>query len=159
MKWSEDNESNRKQIEQGLDFLRGFFERKGSKISVMFDPTYQQEITYRLTGQVKELKRKPELLSSLTRLTQMALTQGCKKKLKCVLDLEGHLSMRRVLVETIAEDAADITKHTGRRAVIEGLTSYERRKVHQLLSEDKDVDTLSEGEGEFRYMMVAPKGQ
>ena len=57
----------------------------------------------------------------------------------------------------IAEDAAAVAKHTHKRAIVEGLSSYERRKVHNAVNQDSEVETLSNGEGEFRYMMVAIK--
>ena len=144
-------------IDQGIAFLNGFFERKNLKIIVSSGPLKTEELIFHLTGQVKELKRKPDLLSALNRLTQLAANIGRKKNIPCVLDLEGHLSVRQNLIETISADAAAVTKHTGKRAVIEGLSAYERRKVHQLLEEDEEVETLSDGEGEFRYLMVSVK--
>jgi predicted RNA-binding protein Jag len=61
------------------------------------------------------------------------------------------------LLETMAADVIDVVKHTQRRAVIEGLSSSERRKVHTMVSEDGALETESRGEGELRYMMLSPR--
>jgi predicted RNA-binding protein Jag len=58
-------------------------------------------------------------------------------------------------LEVIAADAVDVVKHTGRRAVIEGLSSAERRKIHAAATLDDAVETRSEGEGDFRFLMVS----
>jgi predicted RNA-binding protein Jag len=140
----------------GLQFLQGLFEKHHLVIQVALDPNQEDEWVFRLSGQVKALKQQPDLLSALTRLTQQVVNKDGRSK-ACVLDLEGHLSARRALLEVLAIDAAEVCKHTGKRAVIEGLNAYERRKVHQVLTRDEDIETLSEGEGEFRYMMVSNK--
>ena len=95
--------------------------------------------------------------SALTRLTQLAINVGGKKNVSCVLDLEGHLGARKALLEVIAADAADVSRHTGKRAIIEGLNSYERRQIHGHLTDEEGVETMSEGEGEYRYLMVSRK--
>ena len=147
------------EVELGLSFLNDYFAEIKAKvqISVKKNDDDSEETIFELNGDIKPLKRNPQMLSSLARLTSMAMSSQSKNFLRCSLDLEGKLSARRTLLEVIAEDAAAVAKHTHKRAIIEGLSSNERRRVHNFVSRDEDVETLSDGEGEFRYMMVAIK--
>ena len=148
---------NQTQVAQaGVQFLQGLFERHQLSIQVVLDQSQEDEWVFRLSGQIKPLKKQPDLLSALTRLTQQVVSRHGRTKV-CILDLEGHLSARKALLEVLAMDSADVCKHTGKRAIIEGLNSYERRKIHQILQADDEVETLSEGEGDFRYLMVSNK--
>ena len=151
------------EIERGLSFLNDYFVGLKAKVQISVQKTKNsqdddaQETIFELHGDVKPLKRNPQMLASLTRLTSMAMSAQSRGFLRCALDLEGRLSARRTLLEVIAEDAAAVAKHTHKRAIIEGLSSAERRNVHNFVSRDDEVETLSDGEAAFRYMMVAIK--
>lgn len=143
----------------GREFLQNYFRRAGLKITVSSTSDEERSgvCTFRLDGEVGVLKRVPRQVDAIERLTSMAMSAQSKHYYRCQLDLEGQLSARRALVGVIAADAAAVAKHTHKRAIIEGLNSFERRSIHQLMGEDGEVETLSDGEGEFRYLMVAIK--
>ena len=149
------------EIDLGLSFLNDYFMSVNAQVKVSLASSSAedevQETVFKLTGSLKPLKRNPVYVSALTRLTSMAMSANSRHFVRCALDLDGHLSARRELLELLAEDAAAVAKHTHKRAIIEGLSSFERRKVHHFISQDPEVETLSDGEGEFRYMMVAIK--
>lgn len=138
---------------RGVSFLEGFFERAGLAVRVAVTHS-DDELTFSLSGQLRPLRRDPEALSALTRLTQMAAFNGLSSSIPCSLDLGGGAA-RKALLEVLAADVVDVVKHTGRRAVIEGLSSAERRKIHAAATEDPEVETRSEGEGDFRFLMVS----
>ena len=151
-------------IERGLQFLRDYFDQIGAQVSVSAqesqsrgDQSEAQECIYRLTGDLKPLKRNPQYAASLTKLTSISMSSGGRQRYLCQLDLDGRLNARRALLQVIAEDAAAVAKHTHKRAIIEGMSSSDRRHIHQHISEDTDVETLSDGEDKFRYLMVAIK--
>lgn len=149
------------EVERGLSFLNDYFVGLKAEVQVSVQNTEvndeSPETIFELNGDIKPLKRNPRMLASLTRLTSMAMSAQSKGFIRCTVDLEGRLSARKSLLEVIAEDAAAVAKHTHKRAIIEGLSSAERRNVHNFVSRDEEVETLSDGEAEFRYMMVAIK--
>ena len=150
------------EVERGLDFLNDYFASLKANVKISTKSSESEgaednEIIFQLTGDLKPIKHNPQQLAALTRLTSMAMSANSRQLLRCAIDLEGQLSARRALLEVIADDAAAVAKHTHKRAIIEGLNAYERRKVHHFINRDEDVETLSNGEGEFRYMMVAIK--
>lgn len=140
----------------GVSFLNDYFEHCELNVQAHFEGAAHGELVFQLKGEVRVLRRDPEGLSALTRLTQMALMSD-RLSAPCVLDVEGSGRARLELLKTMTADLMDVVKHTQKRAVIEGLASQERRKVHSMVSEDGSLDTESKGEGEFRYMMVYPR--
>ena len=153
-------------IELGLQFLRDYFTQVGAQITVsVYQSSHEEdelftrpdECIFTLSGDLKPLKRNPQYVASLTKLTTIAMSSKGRQRYLCQLDLDGHLTARRALLQVIADDAAAVAKHTHKRAIIEGLSAGERRQIHQQVSEDQEVETLSDGEDEFRYLMVAIK--
>ena len=147
-------------VEKGLTFLQRYFQEAGAEVSISAQVVQSQEsaeCVYTLKGALQPLRRQARYLTSLTRLTAAAMNAGGRQRHLCQLDLDGDLFARRALLEVIAEDAAAVAKHTHKRAIIEGLSAGERRQIHQYVTEHDEIETLSDGEDEFRYLMVALK--
>ena len=53
--------------------------------------------------------------------------------------------------------AAEQASATGRRVELEPMTAVERRIVHELLKDDPEVDTSSEGTEPSRFVVVFPR--
>lgn len=58
----------------------------------------------------------------------------------------------------LAQNVALRAKETGKPQYLYNLSSSQRRTVHMLLAENADVETLSEGDGAERYLIVQPRG-
>ncbi len=58
----------------------------------------------------------------------------------------------------LAQNVASRAKETGKPQYLYNLSSAQRRTVHMLLSEDSEIETLSDGDGAERYLIVQPKG-
>ena len=67
-----------------------------------------------------------------------------------VVDVEGYKARQRQKIEDIALNAAD-------KAVDQDRSIYERRIVHIALRGDDRVETVSEGEGRARRVVVSPR--
>ena len=151
----------------GLEFLKNYFERAGAEVSVSLVERKQndaissdsgpQECVYNLSGDVQILRMNPSLRASLNRLTTIAINKSKRHRFVCQIDINNELSARRALLEVIATDAVAVAEHTHKRAVIEGLSTGERRQVHHHVNQHEGFETLSDGEDEFRYLMVALK--
>lgn len=112
-------------------------------------------VVIELTGDgVDRLKRRPDLVSALTRLTGQAAGRAVGDRVRVVLDVGGDFDARKALLEQAADDIARAVAQSGRRAVIEGLSSTERRVMHTRLADDERVSTRSEGDEHRRRLLV-----
>lgn len=74
-----------------------------------------------------------------------------------VVDVEGYKARQRQKTEDIALNAADKAVDQDRSIKLRPMTPYERRIVHIALRGDDRVETMSEGEGRARRVVVSPR--
>lgn len=99
-------------------------------------------------------RQSPRLLKSLQTLLSEHLGKAARGNV--VVDLGGFKQKRTSRLESIADQLRDAAKRTGQPVKIAGFNSFERRVVHQHLSDDRSVDTESVEKGIFRKLRVFP---
>ena len=78
-------------------------------------------------------------------------------RLRVVVDAAGYRARRAATLETAARRAAEQAAATGLRVELEPMTAIERRIVHELLKDDPEVETSSEGSEPARFVVVLPR--
>lgn len=73
-----------------------------------------------------------------------------------VIDVEGYKSRQRQKLESIARSSANKAASQQRSINLHPMTPYERRIIHITLRDDDRVDTISEGEGNARHVVILP---
>ncbi len=73
-----------------------------------------------------------------------------------VIDVEGYKSRQRQKLEAIARNSANKAVNQKRNISLKPMTPYERRIIHITLADDSRVETISEGEGSARHVIVVP---
>lgn len=96
-------------------------------------------------------------LDALQNLLKVFLSQFTQEKLIINLDIGGYHQKRIKMLEITATKTAKEVIHTQKEVYLTNLNSFERRVIHTKLSEWRDVETVSEGEGENRKLVIKPK--
>ncbi|MEZ4469329.1 MAG: hypothetical protein R3F60_00725 [bacterium] len=144
-------------VPAGQAFLTELFERTGIALTVTDGRVEDDAVLLELGGDVASLRRQPELAAALASLTAQVMARAIDARhVRCVLDPGGTYATRKALLETAARDVRRAVLHTGRRAVLDGLSPAERRVVHVGLAEDPRVQTRSEGDERWRLLLVEP---
>lgn len=73
------------------------------------------------------------------------------------LDVENYKDKQIIHLERLAKNIAREVKNTKQPVTMENMNSYERRIVHNVLTNFKGVITESEGEEPNRHVVVKPK--
>ncbi len=76
---------------------------------------------------------------------------------RVVVDAAGYRARRAATLETAARRAAERASGSGQRVELEPMTAVERRIVHELLKDDPEVETSSEGSEPTRFVVVFPR--
>jgi spoIIIJ-associated protein len=76
---------------------------------------------------------------------------------RVVVDAAGYRARRAATLETAARRAAEQAAATGHRVELDPMTAVERRIVHELLKDDPEVETSSEGSEPTRFVVVLPR--
>lgn len=95
-------------------------------------------------------------LNSLQQLAQLVANKYAHQFLIVQLDAENYRERRQETLKQLADRMADKAIRTGGRVQFEPMPSYERKVIHQFLSQRMDIDTYSEGTDPNRYLVIEP---
>ena len=74
-----------------------------------------------------------------------------------ILDVENYKENQEKRIERLAKKLAREVVRTKVEIKLDNMNSYERRLVHNILSKDKKVYTISEGEEPNRHVIIKLK--
>lgn len=95
----------------------------------------------------------PDVVSALQDLTRLAVQQKTGEFARLVLDIGGSREARASELEKLVVVAIDKIEGGAQSASLPPMTSYERKLVHDLVSE-RGYTSASEGEGRDRHTVI-----
>ena len=101
--------------------------------------------------------RHGQTLLSFQAAIGMMLKQKLGEWIRVVVNVGDWRQKEEEHLKDLAESTAERVRTTGEPQPIYNLTPSQRRIVHLTLSEEPDLSTESEGEGEERYLVVKKK--
>jgi len=103
--------------------------------------------------------KRGQTLAALQLVTAMIANrqQPPEERKKVILDAEGYRDRRERALSSMARNAAERAKRSGREVALEALSPRERRIVHLALAEDPGVATRSEGTDPDRIVIISPR--
>ncbi len=100
---------------------------------------------------------KGKTLEALQTLLRNLISNYTKDHIITSLDIGGYRRDRARQLEIIATRTAKEVAKTKVAVKLQPMNSFERRIIHEKLSDWRDVFTESEGEGENRAIVIKPK--
>ena len=100
---------------------------------------------------------KGKTLEALQILLRNLISTYTKDRIVTTLDIGGYKSNRARQLEILATKTAKEVVSTKNPIKLQPMNSFERRIIHEKLSDWRDVYTESEGEGEERAIVVKPR--
>jgi len=96
-------------------------------------------------------------LSALLTIVKQTLNTKYNINPKIILDVENYKENQEKRIERLAKRLAREVVKTKMEIKMDNMNSYERRIVHNILSNDKKVCTISEGEEPNRHVVIKLK--
>jgi spoIIIJ-associated protein len=138
--------------------VKKFFDSLGieTKFEIVEDEetigvTLETEDTGVIIGYHGETLEALQLVLSLV----LAKEQGAFKRVS--LEVGDYKKNRSEWLERLAQDAKERALSQGKEVYLSELKSWERRVIHLLLQDDKEVTSESTGEGKDRVLVIKPK--
>jgi len=100
--------------------------------------------------------RHGETINSIQAILALSLREDLGEK-KVYVNVGDWREKQEEKLNEMAEQIYQRVIDTKEAQPVYNLTSSQRRIIHMALSEKKDVETESTGEGENRYLLVKPK--
>ena len=101
--------------------------------------------------------RRSETLNAFQYIASLMVGKEVQQWVQLVVDVEGYRSRRESQLRRMARRMAEQAIKTGRRQVLEPMSSNERRIIHLELREHPAVTTESIGEEPYRKVTIIPK--
>lgn len=98
-----------------------------------------------------------QTLKSLTTVLKQVVYNEVNEYPYLILDVENYKEKQVKYLERLAKNIAREVASTKNPVELENMNSYERRVIHNVLSDSKDVYTESIGEEPNRHVVVKPK--
>lgn len=103
--------------------------------------------------------RRGQTLDALEHLVnRIVFRDEAEPGVRIALDVEGYRDRRQESLEHLARRLAAKAKETGRVVTLNPMSPRDRRTVHLALQSDPRVTTRSEGDGQFRRLVILPQG-
>ena len=96
-------------------------------------------------------------MKSIEMITKQRIQNELGLRVRLFLDVENYNDKRIKQLERLAINTAREVKNTKVNAVLDNMNSYERRIIHNKLTDFKGVTTTSEGEEPNRHIIIKPE--
>jgi spoIIIJ-associated protein len=155
---SSQNEENSLPGQQALEHLRAIVAGTGLEADVVAGSQPLDEISVDITGPDASYFVGPhgQCLDSLQYLLNLIVNKGREQRVRIAVDADKHRARRIQTLTKFAHQLADQVISNGQEAVTDPMNPMERRIIHTVLAERKDVQTYSEGDEPGRYVVVSP---
>lgn len=96
-------------------------------------------------------------MKSIEMITKQRVQNELGLRVRLFLDVENYNDKRIKQLERLAINTAREVRNTKVEAVMDNMNSYERRIIHNKLTNFKGVTTISEGEEPNRHIIIKPE--
>jgi spoIIIJ-associated protein len=126
----------------------------GESISIL-----KRVLLINITGQDLSILigRQAETLQALQFITSLIVNKKAGRAVPLSVDVEGYRERRKHQLVQMAQRMAEQAIRTGRRQVLEPMSSEDRRMIHLELRDHPKVFTESIGEEPRRKVTIVPK--
>ena len=142
-------------VEEIIEFLKKVIENLG--LTVSFESSIREKkILIRMFADNNGILigKEGQTLKALETLAKQKILNDYNTSL--TLDVEDYKEKRIKNIEYLAKKTAEEVRCTKVAATLENMNSFERRVVHNILSNFKGIKTISEGEEPLRHVVIKP---
>jgi len=101
--------------------------------------------------------KKGETLLGMQTVLGFLLKQKTGEWVRVLVNVGDYREKEEGYLKDLATTTVQRAKETGEAQSLYNLKAWQRRIIHMVLAEDKDITTESLGEGEDRYLVIKPK--
>jgi spoIIIJ-associated protein len=131
-----------------LDFKADFQIKPEDEILVINLKTQEPGVLIGYHGQT---------LAALQQIITLMAFKKFNQWIKILVDVEDYREKRKESLEQMAQGLVERVKTSGQNQALPPMSSFERRIVHMFLANQPEVESVSEGEGEQRHIVIKPK--
>jgi len=141
--------------ETGRDFVSGLLESMGLEAEVtssIEDDAATIDVAGEDLGVL--IGRRGQTLDALQELARTAVQRRLRSRVRLMVDVEGYRARRRDTLADYARSIADRAKERGTEIELEPMSSWDRKIVHDAVTDIEGVSSFSEGVDPNRKVVI-----
>ncbi len=149
-------------LENIVEFIKDYLEKltKDMGLNVTFESKIRdQQITIKMYSDNNKILigRNGQTLQALTTVIKQVVYNEINSYPYLILDVENYKEKQVKYLERLAKNIAREVSQTKNAVELEDMNSYERRIIHNVLTDHPKVYTESVGEEPNRHVVIKPK--
>lgn len=146
-------------IKKTADELLGLMQVSGN-IEVIEETSHVYEVNVD-AGEANGLLigKRGDTINSLQYVLGILLRKELTEEDRVIVNVGDYREKQEDYLKNLAQETAARARETGQEQALYNLTPAQRRIVHMELSEESDIITESQGEGDERYLIVKPSSK
>ncbi|MGQ9688811.1 MAG: RNA-binding cell elongation regulator Jag/EloR [Desulfobaccales bacterium] len=97
-----------------------------------------------------------QTLEALQYLLTKMIAKKARRKVRVVIDIESYRARHEEALTQLALKTGEKVKKSGRPITLNPMNPHDRRIIHLALQGDRDIKTMSRGEGLYKKVVVYP---
>jgi spoIIIJ-associated protein len=153
-------ESIEEQADAVADFVEELLDRMG--IDAIAEPTtYGGHVYVDIVDGPEEdmallIGRHGQTLDAIQELARTAVGRRLDERIRVLVDVEDYRKRQEDRLIERAREIAERVQRTGREESLDPMNPYERKLVHDVVSEFEGLESVSEGAEPERFVVVRP---
>ena len=150
------------QAEMAEEFVLGLAERFGTSVEFTREKVDDDEIRITVSGTDlgRMIGRRGATAGAIDDLVRMVLQRraGSSRNGRIRVDIAGVRERRAAALKRYSREQGAAVRASGKQRALEPMSASDRKVVHDALSDEPGVDTISEGENAQRHIVIVPTG-
>ena len=156
MKEKPENSSIPRKNEKDVSLLKRIVDKMGLNDLKIKGKEGEDFIFFDISGEGAGLiiGKKGQTLTSLQFIMNLCVNNNDEGYKRVIIDVEGYRQKRDEKLKTIALNAANKVKDTGKRVTLDPMTPYERKVVHIVIQQMEGLESTSQGAEPYRKVVI-----
>jgi len=151
-------ESDADMLPQAQELLEHMLELMGEKAKV--ESRLDEEDRLNLSIDAEDagllIGKQGQTLEALQYLLTKMIAKKARRKVRVFIDIESYRARHQASLTQLALKSGEKAKKSGRPITLNPMNPHDRRIVHLALQGDKEIKTMSRGEGLYKKVVVYP---
>ncbi len=154
----EEGEADADLLPEAQELLEGILERMGEKAKVVgrFDEEDRLSLSIDATDAGLLIGKQGQTLEALQYLLTKMIAKKARRKVRVFIDIESYRARHQEALTQLALKSGEKAKKSGKPVTLNPMNPHDRRIIHLALQGDKDLKTMSRGEGLYKKVVVYP---
>jgi spoIIIJ-associated protein len=145
-------------LPRAQDLLENILKLMGEKAKVTgrFDEEDRLSLSIDAEDAGLLIGKQGQTLEALQYLLTKMIAKQARRKVRVFIDIESYRARHQEALTQLAIKSGEKAKKMGKPVTLNPMNPHDRRIVHLALQGDKDIKTMSRGEGLYKKVVVYP---